>query len=66
MKAFVFIVAAGLLASVGAWPKVDNYYGGKLQGYLNKIDEIKKGQILHSPLLYYYVVDIIMSTRSYS
>lgn len=45
MKAFVFIVAAGLLASVGAWPKADNYYGGKLQDYLNKIAEIKKGKI---------------------
>ena len=44
MKIFMFIVASGLLASVGAWPKADNYYGGKLQGYLNKIAEIKKGK----------------------
>ena len=44
MKVFMFIVAAGLLASVGAWPKADNYYGGKLQGYLNKIAEIEKGK----------------------
>jgi hypothetical protein len=43
MKALVFIVAAGLLASVEAWPKADNYYGGKLQDYLNQIAEIKKG-----------------------
>ncbi len=41
MKALVFIVAAGLLASVEAWPK---YYGGTLQNYLNRIAEIKKGE----------------------
>ena len=65
MKIFVFIVAAGLLASVGAWPKADNYYGGKLQNYLNKIAEIKKGKtqslILLCAWLYYYYVYMIDS-----
>ena len=46
MKALVFIVAAGLLASVEAWPEARIYdYEGKLQKYLDKIAEIKKGNI---------------------
>ena len=53
MKAFVFIVAAGLLASVEAWPKTNNYYGGKLQEYLNNVAKIKQGK-------YYVVVHVCM------
>ena len=61
MKIFVFIVAAGLLASVGAWPKADNYYGGKLQNYLNKIAEIKKGNTVPYYIIMWLYINI-MST----
>lgn len=55
MKTFVFIVAAGLLALVGAWPKADNYYAGELLDYLNKIAKIENG-----PLLYYYIIIMLL------